>query len=387
MRSSRLLVAVSALTSACTLDPVHVLEPPDRCSRELDQGELALPASTASDAFGAGVRLNYLDTPYADLANIEQRLVELGAHHVNDTDTTDLDALVQLEATGFGLQLFEQEHTPAELIPTLGAGLEAYQLATRERVEAERARLPAGSAPALGTQFLSLDEWQALEGTALDFRATEVFPGTERPEAALQRVLGASVAEGVPPTWITQAGYATIPAAEGGVSATVQARYLLRLLLDGLRRGAQRIYVGQLADWGVGGGLDGSLGLLDGTGAPKPAFDMMAAWLRALADAAPPAEVGALDLRVDDAEISHLVFQRSDGTFLLALWLAVDSVDAETTRSVVVDLSTPIAEAVMLRPDLSPLPQARVASPSSLELEVSDVPQLIELVPACVVGD
>lgn len=133
------------------------------------------------------------------------------------------------------------------------------------------------------------------------------------------------------PVWSTEVGYSTDPThADNGVPQVVQERYLPRLLLEHLRLGVMRTYLYQLFDYGPDGGK--YMGLLNPDYSPKPAWTRLLQLMRLLADSGPaPQTPLAYSISGDsNGTLDHLLFQRSDGSYVLALWLAQPVYDPST---------------------------------------------------------
>ncbi len=395
----RAALGIALVTNAvgCSVDPVQVLSPPDACAVELTQtgGISARAASAFSRGMGVGLRYNYPGV-YTAPPVFEQRLTELGVQRINDTDSIPTAIASELGGLGLELHAFENISTAKQSQLDHGTYLTSYQLkhessaplATWEqrtvaRLEEVRRTLDPSRKLELGSRATNSREIGELAHSSLDFIAIELFPRTKRPELAVGELLGTAEVPSSPPVWMTQGAYAT-DSLDGGVAPAVQSRYLLRMILTALSRGVQRVYVAQLANWGMEAAFDESLGLIDAKGTPKPAFDALTKWLRLLDDVGARKSLGSLRFSLAGAgSAQSALFQRQNGIFLLALWLAVDSVATETRAAVQLNLKTPIRQATVYRPERSPSIESRLANPESLDLELSDMPLLVELEPAC----
>ena len=116
------------------------------------------------------------------------------------------------------------------------------------------------------------------------------------------------------PVVSTETGYAS----GGGLSDAIIGRYELRILFESLRLGIVRTYLYELID-------DPSslnFGLLTGSFSPRPAYTAIQNVLSLLKQ---PNYVpaGKLDytLAGQTQNLDHLLLQKSDGTFYLAIWL------------------------------------------------------------------
>lgn len=125
------------------------------------------------------------------------------------------------------------------------------------------------------------------------------------------------------PVWCTEDGYNTDPTyANNGVPQVVQERYLPRLLFEHLRLGIGRTYIYQLFDYGNDGGSN--MGLLNADYTPKPAWKRLLQLMHQFADSRAAPRTPLTYTITGDAKgtLDHLLFQRSGGSYMLALWLA-----------------------------------------------------------------
>lgn len=104
------------------------------------------------------------------------------------------------------------------------------------------------------------------------------------------------------------------------------AKYMPRVLLEQYMHGIQRTYLYELADNQYSGG---SYGLLRADGSQKPAYVALQSLMRLLADPGSGYTTAQLQygLAGAAADVHHLLLQRRDGTYLLALWIEEPSFD------------------------------------------------------------
>jgi hypothetical protein len=105
------------------------------------------------------------------------------------------------------------------------------------------------------------------------------------------------------------------------VSELAQERYTPRILFWQLEHGIDRTYLYELIDLG---GNSGGFGLLRHNGAPKPAWIRLLQLMDYFADErTSPRRPIAYSVTGDTADaFNHVLFQRSTGEYLLAMWLA-----------------------------------------------------------------
>jgi hypothetical protein len=117
----------------------------------------------------------------------------------------------------------------------------------------------------------------------------------------------------------TETGYPS-----GTLSDAVIAKYLLRTLFAHLQSGVPRTYLYELIDEATSPGY----GLLESNFTPKPAYSAIKNTLSLFRDVRFNA-AGKFNLVISGQtqNLCHLLFEKSDGTFLLALWLGVTGSD------------------------------------------------------------
>ncbi|WP_395658458.1 fibronectin type III domain-containing protein [Nocardioides sp.] len=335
--------------------------PPARAHRDI----APLPAVSADsvvDAYGVGIHLNFLDTPYRDAGAVADALVDLGVRHVRDDLYLDAPrqyrAIRTVARRGIGFDLIMGR-------PGTGATPEDY-------VDTVADRLPAGAVEGLE----GVNEWDLFGGSgwvrelrgwqrdlydaaksdpatahlpvlspALAFRwnyadvgdlspwadvaNAHMYPGGYEPSNEIDRITQAvrAVLPG-PPLVTTEAGYNNAVNTSNGhlpVPEDVAAAYLPRLLLEHLVRGERRVYTYELIDSfedPTDTDVEAHFGLLRHDLSPKPAYTAMKDLLALLADPGPAFVPGSLDVAADGlpADARYLLTQRRDGRFVLLLW-------------------------------------------------------------------
>jgi len=172
------------------------------------------------------------------------------------------------------------------------------------------------------------------------------FPAADEPEISFATPLHlqwASYMTGSEAVWATEDDYDTDPTyANNGVPQVVQERYLPRILLEHLRRGVMRTYIYQLFDFGPDGGSN--MGLLNADYTPKPAWTRLLQLMHLFADSAPaPRTPLAYSVAGDTSgTLDQVLFQRADGSYMLAFWLAQPVYDP-SSRAVLPIASEPVS--------------------------------------------
>lgn len=128
----------------------------------------------------------------------------------------------------------------------------------------------------------------------------------------------------------TETGYQDDVSQHGHVPPTVAGRYMPRLLLEHYRAGIARTFLYELADFAN----SGHYGLLHADGTPKPAFTAVKSLLNLLSDPGPRVTPQDLAYAVQgaSADVRHMLFQKRNGAYFLALWLEVPSYNPETRQ-------------------------------------------------------
>lgn len=185
----------------------------------------------------------------------------------------------------------------------------------------------------------------------------------------------------------TETGYQDASSATDPVPQAIAGRYMPRLLLEHFRLGIVRTFVYELCDFPRSGGY----GLLNPDGSPKPSFTAVKGLLNVLADPGAPFAVQnlAYTLVGGTDDVRHMTFQKRDGTYYLALWLAVPSWDPTTRkfiavepRSVTVSFTGPmrIVRTHRWQADGSVSVEAASTTSSTVPVRVSDDLTIVETV-------
>ncbi len=121
------------------------------------------------------------------------------------------------------------------------------------------------------------------------------------------------------PLQISETGYGT-----DQVSNATQAKYDLRLLLNAWNQGIARTYLFALIDDSIDGASFEHFGLVDGTYAPKPAYNAVKNLIAVLADPGAAFAPGSLaySLSGNTANVQATLLQKQNGLFYLILWIA-----------------------------------------------------------------
>lgn len=141
-------------------------------------------------------------------------------------------------------------------------------------------------------------------------------------------------APGITPV-ITETGYISFPSTTTPytVPDSVAESYDLRTLLLAFKYGYQETFFYQLLD---DPSSPQGYGLLNSDLSPKPAFTGLSNLLSLLSDPGGSFSPGTLSYQLSggDSNLQHVLFQKSDGSYWLALWLEEPSWNPATTQTI-----------------------------------------------------
>jgi len=342
---------------------------------------LARAADDVVHAVGINVHLGYLDGVYARRFHetIVPALTRLGVRHIRDSGTVVMDdpwmALVYARRT----QLAKMGmRTCMVMAPALNStiydsvphwdrllqyaapsaenfeGLNEHDLSKRsewaEETRAFQSVLmakvkadPRTSAMPVFGPSIGRPKNAAVVGTLaprMNYASIHPYPGGGEPLTELAyHMTHVQPMSGARACVATETGYHTSVAWTGehpGVSERAHALYLPRLILEFFAAGVVRTYLYELIDQGRGVTREHHFGLLRNDGSEKLGFTAVANLLALLSDGRRRrAPLGRLAYEVQaDGPVSHLLLQKADGRFLLALWRPVPVYDLGNKRDV-----------------------------------------------------
>jgi hypothetical protein len=356
-------------------------------------GETARSADAFVDSAGVNVHLHDTNTPYGNFTAVKTALTNLGVRHIRDglMDTTwtgYYDHLNELGQAGIKSTLitsptesgsllaqyplrvpysFEAFEAPNEydLSPdpnwavTLNTFLATLYKAVKSGPNASRFPIVG---PSL-TQAASFPK-VAASGPFFDFANLHDYFGGRNPGTPGWGSNGygsidwnLSLANGVwpgKPVITTESGYRNELANAQGIPESVSGKYLPRLLLEQWMHGIQRTFIYELVDLG-GNFSDNSYGLVHSDFTPKPGYTAIQGLLQLLSDPGPASNLDTLNFKLsgDLTNVHHLLFEKRNGAFYLALWVEVPGYDLNTktvvqvpARQVTVQMTAPVASKV-----------------------------------------
>jgi hypothetical protein len=381
-------------------------------SYPVSNGEKAVAADAFVNSIGVNVHLHFADTSYGNFAAVEKSLKDLGTRHIRDglidTQWTPYyDRLNELGRAGIKAILitspkesgtlltaypgrvaesFEGYEAPNEYdisgdkdwLGTLNAFVpilyEAVNGGSRPAPSGQQGVQPnlrdgkgerrAARFPIIGPSLTQAASFPKVAGTGqfVDFANLHNYLGGRNPGTpgwgangygsyAWNLNLAASAWPGKP-IFTTETGYFNDVATLTGVPEVVSGKYMPRLFFEQWMHGIQRTYVYELVDLHQGAaGADASYGLLHADFTPKPAFTAVRSLIGLLADPGPSFVAGNLDFTLsgDLKDVEHLLLEKRDGTFFLAIWIEELGYDvnarkelAVADRSIVVKTKEPL---------------------------------------------
>ncbi len=391
---------LAVATLACDGVTVDALEGPGAC---FAQNDLPEETALAADEFVESVGMKVTGGTVSDPV-VRERLAELGVRGLLLNDRVEPEEARTL-ASGLGLRglvfVEDVERAPAALA---FFGPSATSIAFRhsdetvpagwgDKIRGLQQRLFALVKDDPATRHIQVvgpnvenDEQLAAvgdlspwvdAGTMFPWRTAE-YPLSPGPRAEGDLARHAPVFPGRPMI-VEQVGIRV--GGDDGVSESVQAKYLLRMWLEHFRLDIRRTYFAELSDSSASVTPDMSqLGLIRADGSLRPGFTALARLLALLTDRGPAFAPARLGLRITapSATVHHLLLQKRNGVFLLALWREVDSTDADVAEPVAISLSTPARSLTLFTPIASSGP-VRHTSGRELNLPVSDGLTVVEI--------
>lgn len=415
------VVLVLAVTAVLRL----VTTPDGRRELPFARGLPARSADAVVESIGVNTHLHYDDTSYADFDAVERALLDLGIRHIRDYPVPDsVPEFQRLARHGISLTAIMGTAAPRQWMPhstaallgataEIGAGVAALEGANewdisddpawranvRRHQHAlwELARASGRSAPVFAPSMTWADNMAELGdlSTVADAGNIHPYPGGRPPEARVAQDLRAARRHVVGPKAVvaTETGYHdAVGAGRGhaGVDRAVAAAYVPRLVLHYFDIGIARAYLYELVDQDGRDDRESAFGLLDEDFVPKPAYHTLRQLVQVLADPGEPFDAGHLEyrLRRGGADIKHVLLQKRDGTFYLAIWRAVSIWDpvARATRpapsvDVTIVVSGRIERGRVLSLDPEGLRVRSIVDTDEIEIAVTPSVQLVELEP------
>jgi hypothetical protein len=343
---------------------------------------LALPAGAekakSADAFvesvGVNIHLHNRDTPYSNFPRVQQALTDLGVRHVRDglIDTAwkeYYDRHNQLGRSGikgtFITSPDQNEQLLLDYPRRMKDSFEAYEapneydqwhdehwsttltsflvkLSGGVKSDAATSRFPV-----IGPSLTRPDSFAKLRGLcSFDYANLHNYfagrnPGTlgwgsNGYGSIPWSLANANTVCPGKPVITTETGYQTATTLKQGIPEEVAAKYVPRVFLEQWLHGIQRTYLYELIDLpSARSEGDSAFGLLRSDYSPKPAYTALMNLLRLLADPGPSFAGGELGFKLtgDFSSVHHLLLQKRNGAFYLALWVEEPGYDIDSKKA------------------------------------------------------
>jgi hypothetical protein len=336
--------------------------------------ETAKSADAFVDSVGVNVHLSYLDTPYAEFGRVKESLQTLGIRHIRDglidaRSQRYYDELNELGRSGIKCTLVTSPRETAALLTSypsrVSEGFEAYEAPNEYDLSGDpnwsgtlntflftlhqtvKSDPLTSRFPIIGPSLTQAGSFPQLAASAdlFDYANLHNYFGGRNPGTLGWGSNGygslvwnlALVRSAWPnkPLITTETGYLNDAEKQQSIPEGVAAKYLPRLLLEQWMHGIARTYLYQLLDLGSERFSDNSFGLMHPDFSAKLGYNAISSLLKLLSDPGPPFQPGSLDFSLsgDLSNIHHVLLQKRDGTFYLALWLEAPSYDVNAKVS------------------------------------------------------
>jgi hypothetical protein len=336
-------------------------------------GETAQSADAFVDSAGVNVHLHYTDTVYAsNFAAVESALKGLGVRHIRDglidtTWTSYYDRLNELGRAGIKSDLVTSANQSAALLAAypqrVPDSLEAYEAPNEydsgggtswsatlnaflpQLHAAVKAASGTAKFPIVGPSLTQPGSFPQMTSTTSSFDYANLHnylagrnPGTSgwggNGYGSIDWNLAlANTAWPGKPVITTETGYINDLSKANSIPEDVSGKYLPRLLLEQWLHGIRRTYIYELLD--VGSNVsDNGFGLLHNDFSPKPGYNAIKSLLGLLTDPGPAFSPGRLGYKLsgDLANVHHLLLQKREATFYLAIWIEQPAYDVNAKK-------------------------------------------------------
>jgi hypothetical protein len=381
-----------------------------------------------TDTIGVNTHLDALDTGYANLTAVMNALAYLGTDLVRDTidnvnDPAEFaavnqdlgitfDFFISPGSAGFDWQVEQIEANPALVAYVEGPNESDYETqyydslsglpATQAEMQALYASVHGDAqlagVPVIQTSFANVANFAVYgdqAGTA-DLANVHLYFGTgNNPGQGAQigtLIQDAQIVTPGAPTIATEAGYYTMPGDPSGVSQIVQAKYLLDMLFDDWNDGITATFLFELVDRQPDAGNttpNDHYGLFNTDWTPKPAAIALHNLMTILADPGTGGVApGSLSYTLSGmpSTANSTLLEKSDGTFVLALWndVRLSGPTSQTTITVAsvavtLTLSAPFQSITVYDPLTGTTAVQSFANAQTVQIMVPDHPVLVEI--------
>ena len=338
-------------------------------------GESATSADQVVDSVGINVHLHYTGTPYENFASVKSAILGLGVRHIRDglidtRWTPYYDRLNQLGQAGVKSILTTSVKQSDELLvdypSRVSNGFEGYEAPNEYDISGDsnwastlnnfltklhtavKANSRTSGYRIIGPSLTQQSSYAKMAGAAGSFDDANIHdyyggrnPGTPgwANNGYGSITWNMNLAKSAWPNKsiiTTETGYFNDTKKLMGVPEDVAGKYIPRAVFEQWKHGVRRTYFYELLDLTVS--TDNSFGLLHPNFSPKPAYSALKSVLNTLSDPGPSFQPGKLDYTLggDQTDVHHLLMQKRDGTFFLALWIEEPSYDVDARSALTV---------------------------------------------------
>ena len=384
----------------------------------------AASATSFYESVGVNTHIDFSWTAYGNFSEVESALAYLGVAKVRDSidDPADPAKLAQLNkdlgikfdvyispgSVGFAWQLQQIEANIGIISDVEGPnesdsesysynGLTGTAVAGAEQsalYSAIKSDAAASGVKVIESSFGQVSTFGTLKAIGnADYANAHVYFGTDNNpgwNGWIPYVMG--LAQDIAPgkqVAITETGYSTATGSASDVDDTVQAKYTLDDILDEFQDGAPVINLYELVDeQNDRGDAEDNFGLFNNNWTPKPAATAVRNLLSILKDTGSVAAPGALTYGLSGMPTAgnSQLFEKSNGTFVLALWndtrLASATTGADLTVApvtVTLSLAQEFGTIDVYDPLSGSSPVQVASNAQSLQISLPDHPILITL--------
>jgi hypothetical protein len=390
------------------------------------------------NSLGVNTHIDFVNSPYANLAVVENSINYLGIHNLRDSPDMPADLGASgtwqkvANATGAKFDAFLREGSIAHMQGDLTSAATLASQGILNFIEGgneedDQLALQAGNSLAAaasyqkqvfatgheyGLQVINMSFGQGWSTSSTgdygkvgslaayaDYANAHTYAGTGNPPNSTIATLNADaqLAAVGRPVITTEFGYYTSGSTDASsVSQTAQAKYILDGVMDAFVQGDAKTYLYELLDEHSGNGAAwGNFGLFTSSGAAKPAATALHNLTTLLADSGSAFTAGTLSYSLSGTlSTDHsMLLEKSDGTFWLAIWnearLSGPSSAATITvpnHTVTLGLASTAGTVRIFDPMNGTSAQQTLSDVGTLSVSVPDHPILVEIVPGTGTG-